>query len=336
MFNAAPMVAPVVLSSQTVTASVRRSPVDKATGLRIDTKAARSANPSISGASTEAGATHSGTPAGVPRVVGSRFQDGVFTPIYDPKGLKEWREAHGIEETKMRSPPPPGPAEQLPLLPLFTGGHDPPTSAPTVTPTPNSHSPDCSFNRAPGSQFVREPKGRPLSEYPRGPLDMDRKARMAFNDDSRRLNEAVARQTADAAARERIRAQLSRSLRFDSHTMSHQFPPILMAPSPTMSHQAPPIPMAPSPTLSHKLVPVPVPFASTGVRSGARRGSVSSSKYDDDRAYAPMNAQAEPRKRSPKTRQEWQPLSPRGVGMPLPDDRAEAARLANQGKYGGW
>ncbi|WOO77702.1 uncharacterized protein LOC62_01G001264 [Vanrija pseudolonga] len=83
-----------------------------------------------------------------PRVLGTKFEDGLLKPIYDADELKRWREANGIKEEQpaaVAPPPPDAPpstpahSEHLPLLPLSSGGHDTPASLSfNVTVTPPS------------------------------------------------------------------------------------------------------------------------------------------------------------------------------------------------------
>lgn len=83
-----------------------------------------------------------------PRVLGTKFEDGLLKPIYDADELKRWREANGIKEDQpaVVAPQPtevppstPAHSEHLPLLPLSSGGHDTPASLSfNVTVTPPS------------------------------------------------------------------------------------------------------------------------------------------------------------------------------------------------------
>lgn len=65
-----------------------------------------------------------------PRVVATKFEDGMLKPVYDPEELQQWRAANGMKD------PAPADMEKLPLLPLSTGGHDPTRTLPTRTSHP--------------------------------------------------------------------------------------------------------------------------------------------------------------------------------------------------------
>lgn len=218
-----------------------------------------------SSARSETGTNRSVNPAH-PRVVRTSFKGGVFTPHYDPDELKEWQVANGIQE---RSPPPAPPADSqpLPLLPLRTGGHDP---ASTTAPPPpltgysadNTSAHDPYKDRAPGGHYTYEAFAR---SRPSGTIS---------DDDQRRLDDAVARQTADSAAREQIRAQIRRDIRLDS------------------------------PSGGHKLVPVPVPFSTL---------SGPSPQHRYDQREGARGRKPEPRTRSPKERPASLPFIPNAV-----------------------
>lgn len=55
-----------------------------------------------------------------PRLISTKYEDGMLKPVYDPDELQKWRDENGIPSPKS------APADEvLPLLPMFTGGHDP-------------------------------------------------------------------------------------------------------------------------------------------------------------------------------------------------------------------
>lgn len=259
-----------------------------------------------SSAKSEAGTNRSVNPAH-PRVVRTSFKGGVLTAHYDPEEIKEWRVANGIPEP----PPPPAPpaeSQPLPLLPLRTGGHDP---ASTTAPPPpltgysadNTSAHDPYKDRAPGGHYTYEAFAR---SRPSGTIS---------DDDQRRLDDAVARQTADSAAREQIRAQIRRDIRLDS------------------------------PSGGHKLVPVPVPFSTL---------SGPSPQHRYDQREGARGRKPEPRTRSPKERPASLPFIPKAVrqkmgvsasqsgivGTGRGHERAEGVEGAQgtptSDKYGGW
>ncbi|BEJ17110.1 hypothetical protein CspHIS471_0605110 [Cutaneotrichosporon sp. HIS471] len=174
------------------------------------------------------------------RVTGARYQDGLFIPTYDADDLKTWREAQGIEDNKLGSTVAPADREYLPLLPIFTGGHDPASTLPT----PQKDTPDkadgCALSPADSSK--KHPHQKPCTEYARRSFSS---GRSTFSGDAVRLSEAAARQAANPDTREHIRAQLSQS--FQVHS---------------------------GPT-HHSAVPIPVPFSAEAGPSHGRRGSSS-------------------------------------------------------------
>lgn len=64
-----------------------------------------------------------------PKIVGQKFEDGVLKIIYDPRDLKRYREENGLAEPQG----PETPNDSLPLLPVTSGGHETPSSEPSLT-----------------------------------------------------------------------------------------------------------------------------------------------------------------------------------------------------------
>lgn len=142
-----------------------------------------------------------------PRVTGTRYQDGLFTPTYDANDLKMWRDAQALQNPNQPPPAATAPAdcEYLPLLPLFTGGHDPASTLPT----PLRESADDADGR---SLHAPSPSKKP-------PRDG------SFNGDAMSLAEAATSQVSSPATRGLIRAQLSQSFQVDSPSMSNNVIP---------------------------------------------------------------------------------------------------------------
>ncbi|BEI94193.1 uncharacterized protein CcaverHIS019_0606520 [Cutaneotrichosporon cavernicola] len=145
------------------------------------------------------------------RVTGARYQDGLFIPTYDADDLKTWREAQGIKDTKLGSTAAPEDREYLPLLPIFTGGHDPASTLPTTQNDTPDKADRCALSPADSSKKHLHQK--PCTGYARRSFSS---GRSTFRGDAVHLSEAAARQVANPDAREHIRAQLSQSFQVHS------------------------------------------------------------------------------------------------------------------------
>ncbi|GMK57379.1 hypothetical protein CspeluHIS016_0402130 [Cutaneotrichosporon spelunceum] len=176
---------------------------------------------------------------GAPRVTGAGYQNGLFMPTYDAHDLKTWRKARGIEETNLRSTTAPAFPEYLPLLPIFTGGHDPASTLPT--PPKGKQNSECGPSVPPVDSPKKQHHLTSRNEYSLGLVSS---GLSTSRGDAVRPCEAAARPVHNLTAREQIRAHLSQSFQVRS-----------------------------SPT-HHNVVSLPVPFtAETDSSLGARRSS---------------------------------------------------------------
>nr|XP_018262528.1 uncharacterized protein I303_05545 [Kwoniella dejecticola CBS 10117]OBR84686.1 hypothetical protein I303_05545 [Kwoniella dejecticola CBS 10117] len=78
-----------------------------------------------------------------------RFENdnGMFKPIYDSDQMKEYCDKHNIDIPRINDPAPGRGAEQVSLLPISSGGHDPPSVAQVDSSTTNHRDDDQGISR---------------------------------------------------------------------------------------------------------------------------------------------------------------------------------------------